>query len=162
MTRELSNSHAKRANRSAGARPLPDFYDDSGLPKRRIPSELEPATFAHRVGIKGDHDDATLKSAQFAYNRMSLALDDIYKRERTILADSSQTPENHKLRVSKMLDKVFDSPADAVEQARAQMPFQMCNPLADSGLGEPGFLGCGGEAAKTRRSLEGADPFQRR
>lgn len=116
-----SDIHGKRANLAGGARPARDFSPPPELPKRKIPSDLAPATFAHRVGLTADNDDPALQSAQRAFNNMSRVLEDLHKRERTIRADGSKTVENHAMRVAQLVDKNLTLPAEGVEQARASL-----------------------------------------
>lgn len=121
MTKTLSDTHGKRANRSAGARPARDFVDADGQPKRRVPGDLDPATFAHRVGVEADQSDPAIEAAHRAFNGMHRVLTDLHKRERAIRADRSKTPENHQMRVAQVVDKNFDTPVASLDGARKRL-----------------------------------------
>ncbi|MDM8167013.1 hypothetical protein [Roseovarius sp.] len=116
-----SDLHGKRANRAAGARPVRDFINADGLPKRRVPGALASATFTHRVGVKPDHGDPVIEHAHRAFNGMGRVLEDLHKRERAIRADRSKTREAHNLRVAQMVDKHLTAPSDGVEAARGAL-----------------------------------------
>lgn len=116
-----SDIHAKRLNRAAGARPERELTGPPELPRRNLPSDLQPATFAHRVGLTADNDDPALQSAQRAFNALSRVLTDLHARERTIRADGSKTTEHHKMSIAKMVDTNLNLPADGIETARATL-----------------------------------------
>ena len=116
-----SDVHGKRLNQAAGARPERELTGPPELPKRNLPSDLQPATFAHRVGLTGDSEDTALIGAQRAFNGLSRVLTDLHARERTIRADGSKTVEHHKMSVAQMVDKNLTAPADGIETARATL-----------------------------------------
>lgn len=118
---DASDMHIKRMNRAAGARPARELTGPPSLPNRKVPSALQPATFAHRVGMGRDTADPALQDAARAFNGMARVLDDLHKRERTIRADRSKTPEAHSLSVAKVVEKNMQLPAQSIETARASL-----------------------------------------
>lgn len=123
MSSEAANAHGRKANAAAGAvtpEQKAQIEAAQAAPeKRKVPMELHPRTFAHRVGVTDDDkEDAAVQTAHRTFNNLSKALDDLYQREVTIRADKSKTPQDHALRVSKLANNALTTPAAKMDGAR--------------------------------------------
>jgi hypothetical protein len=122
-----ANNHAKKANKAAGAVSPEDRarYEAARQPleKRKVPPELDPAVFAHRVGFEDGEDwsderDEVLRDARAAYTQLHAVTDEIHEREKTIREDTSRPPAEHALRVSKLADQALQTPGKRLDGAR--------------------------------------------
>ncbi|MEX2632130.1 MAG: hypothetical protein WD341_19530 [Tistlia sp.] len=116
-----SESHAKRTNRAAGTISPRQLAEPAEFKRRKVPTDLDARTFAHRVGVTPETGDEALKGAAQAFAGLSRVLDQLYGNEFTIRADGSRTTDQHILRIGQMVEKSSAAPLPALDRARKRL-----------------------------------------
>lgn len=99
----------------------PNHDTAARMARREVPLDLRPSSFAHRIKLGDDESpDSTLSKAHRAFSRISLALDEIYSREQAIMADTTRTDADRRLRVTRVAESAREPVAEALQAALDQ------------------------------------------